>query len=66
MSLFKDFSWKPFREGMRLQYRAASFNTFSHPHFPGPDSLVGSPTFGKTTSPISTARELHLALKFYS
>jgi hypothetical protein len=65
MSIFKDFSLQKFREGMRLQFRAESFNTFNHPHFAGPDSLVGSPTFGKITSTISNARELQMALKLY-
>lgn len=65
MSLFKDFALARIREGMRLQFRAESFNTFNHPHFAGPDSLVGSPTFGKISSTVSSARELQLALKLY-
>jgi hypothetical protein len=71
MSLFKDFALARIREGMRLQFRAESFNTFNHPHFAGPDSLVGSPTFGKISSTIpisgegSGARQLQLALKLY-
>jgi hypothetical protein len=65
MSLFKDFSLKRFREGMRLQFRAESFNTFNHPHFGGPNTLVGNPNFGRITSTISSPRELQLALKLY-
>jgi hypothetical protein len=65
MSLFKDFPLARVREGMRLQFRAESFNTFNHPHFAGPDSLVGSTTFGKISSTVSSARELQLALKLY-
>jgi Carboxypeptidase regulatory-like domain/TonB dependent receptor len=65
MSLFKDFSLGRVREGMKLQFRAESFNTFNHPHFAGPDSLVGSPTFGKITSTVNSARQLQLALKLY-
>jgi hypothetical protein len=65
MSLFKDFSLSRLREGMKLQFRAESFNTFNHPHFAGPDSLVGSPTFGKITSTVNSARQLQLALKLY-
>jgi hypothetical protein len=53
------------REGMRLQFRAESFNTFNHPHFAGPDTLVGSPTFGKICSTLNDARELQMALKLY-
>jgi carboxypeptidase family protein/TonB-dependent receptor-like protein len=65
MSLFKDFPLAIIREGMRLQFRAESFNTFNHPHFAGPDTLVGSPTFGKIGSTVSSPRELQLALKLY-
>jgi Carboxypeptidase regulatory-like domain/TonB dependent receptor len=65
MSLFKDFSLNRLREGMRLQFRTESFNTFNHPHFAGPNTLVGNPSFGKISSTISSARELQLALKLY-
>jgi len=65
MSLFKDFSLGSLHEGMHLQFRAESFNTFNHPHFGGPDSLVGSPTFGKISITVNDPRELQLALKLY-
>jgi Carboxypeptidase regulatory-like domain/TonB dependent receptor-like, beta-barrel len=65
MSLFKDFPLAMIHEGMRLQFRAESFNTFNHPHFAGPDTNVGSPTFGKILSTLSSPRELQLALKLY-
>jgi Carboxypeptidase regulatory-like domain/TonB dependent receptor len=65
MSIFKDFPLGMIREGMRLQFRAESFNTFNHPHFGGPDSLVGSPTYGQITSTVNDPRELQLALKLY-
>lgn len=65
MSLFKDFSLNSLHEGMRLQFRAESFNTFNHPHFGGPDSLVGSPTYGQITYTVNDPRELQLALKLY-
>jgi hypothetical protein len=65
MSLFKDFSLARLREGMRLQFRAESFNTFNHPHFQGPDTNVGSSTFGKISSTVNSPRELQLALKLY-
>jgi Carboxypeptidase regulatory-like domain/TonB dependent receptor len=65
MSLFKDFPLAMIREGMRLQFRAESFNTFNHPHFGGPDPQVGSSTFGKITSTVNSPRELQLALKLY-
>jgi Carboxypeptidase regulatory-like domain/TonB dependent receptor len=65
MSLFKDFPLAIIREGMRLQFRAESFNTFNHPHFAGPNTLVGDPNFGKITSTVNSPRELQLALKLY-
>jgi len=65
MSLFKDFPLAKVREGMRLQFRAESFNTFNHPHFGGPNTLVGNPNFGKITFTVSSPRELQLALKLY-
>jgi hypothetical protein len=65
MSLFKEFPLGRIREGMRLQFRAESFNTFNHTHFAGPDTLVGSPTFGQILSDVNNPRELQLALKLY-
>jgi Carboxypeptidase regulatory-like domain/TonB dependent receptor len=70
MSLFKDFPLAKVREGMRLQFRAESFNTFNHPHFAGPNTLVpgpnaSNPSFGKIESTVSSPRELQLALKLY-
>jgi hypothetical protein len=65
MSLFKDFPLAMIREGMRLQFRAESFNTFNHPHFQGPDTNVDSASFGKISSTVNHARELQLALKLY-
>ena len=65
MSLFKNFSLARFRETMRLQFRAESFNTFNHPQFAGPNTTVGDSNFGFITSTISSARELQLALKLY-
>jgi hypothetical protein len=63
MSIFKEFPLGRLHEGMRLQFRAESFNTFNHPHFAGPDTLVGSSTFGQITSLVNNPRELQLALK---
>ncbi len=65
MSLFKEFALSRIREGMRLEFRAESFNTFNHPQFAGPSALVGDSNFGFITSTISSARELQLALKLY-
>ena len=70
MSLFKEFGLGMLREGMHLQFRAESFNTFNHPHFAGPNVLVPGPNspnsnFGQITSTVNNARELQLALKLY-
>jgi hypothetical protein len=70
MSLFKNFSLSSLHEGMRLQFRAESFNTFNHPHFAGPDTLVPGPNspnsnFGQITATVNNARELQVALKLY-
>ena len=53
------------REGMRLQFRLESFNTFNHPHFAGPNGNVGASDFGFISSTVNSPRELQLALKFY-
>ncbi|HWZ98736.1 MAG TPA: TonB-dependent receptor [Candidatus Dormibacteraeota bacterium] len=65
MSIFKEFPLAKVREGMRLEFRAESFNTFNHPHFAGPNSTVGSSDFGIITSTLGSPRELQLALKLY-
>ncbi len=65
MSLFKEFSMSSIREGMRMEFRAESFNTFNHPHFAGPDGSVGSSTFGKITSTLNAPREMQFGLKLY-
>ena len=65
MSLFKDFPMGFAREGMHLQFRAESFNTFNHPHFAGPNANVGASDYGFISSTINSPRELQLALKLY-
>jgi hypothetical protein len=65
LSLFKEFVLSRLREGARLEFRAESFNTFNHPQFQGPDTLVGDSNFGVITSQLNHPRELQLALKLY-
>jgi hypothetical protein len=65
MSLFKEFGLGMVREGMRLEFRAESFNTFNHPHFQGPNANVGSNTYGKITSTLGNPRQLQFGLKLY-
>jgi hypothetical protein len=65
MSIFKECPLSKLREGMRAEFRAESFNTFNHPHFQGPDTTVGSNTFGLITAVVNNPRQLQLALKVY-
>jgi hypothetical protein len=65
MSLFKELPLNSVREGMRLEFRVESFNTFNHPQFAGPDASFGSDTFGKITRTANSPRELQFGLKLY-
>lgn len=52
-------------EQKRLQFRGEAFNVLNHPNFANPNAIVNSPTFGtiSSTSVLSSAREIQLALK---
>jgi len=65
MSLFKEFPLSGIREGMRLEFRAESFNTFNHPQFQGPNANVGASDFGFTSSTVNSPREMQFGLKLY-
>jgi Carboxypeptidase regulatory-like domain/TonB dependent receptor len=65
MSLFKEFPLAAIHEGMRLEFRAESFNTFNHPQFAGPNTNVGSSDFGFITSTVNSPREMQFGLKLY-
>jgi hypothetical protein len=65
LSIFKEFGLGTVREGMRLEYRFETFNTFNHPQFCGPDTTFGSPTFGKIFYQCNGPREVQMALKLY-
>jgi len=65
LSLFKEFSMSSIREGMRLEYRLETFNTFNHPQFCGPDTTFGDPNFGIITCTANSPREVQMALKLY-
>ena len=65
MSLFKEFPLARVREGMRLEFRAESFNTFNHPQFAGPSANFGASDFGFISSTVNSPRELQFGLKVY-
>lgn len=63
LSLIKHFML-PYREGMRLDFRAEFFNLFNHAQFglPGADISTGS-TFGVINSTVNNPRVMQFALK---
>jgi len=65
LSMFKEFAMGRIHEGMRLEYRFETFNTFNHPQFCGPDTTLGSPDFGKIFYQCNASREIQMALKLY-
>jgi carboxypeptidase family protein/TonB-dependent receptor-like protein len=65
LSLFKEFSLTPLREGARLEFRAEAFNALNHPQFASPNAAVNTGDFGKITQQANKPREVQLALKLY-
>ncbi len=58
--------FKPFQitETSELQFRAEFFNIGNHAQFSVPLTTFGTPTFGKITSTVNTARQIQFALKY--
>jgi Carboxypeptidase regulatory-like domain len=65
LSLFKEFSLNPLREGSRLEFRLETFNAFNHPQFGGINASVDSGDFGVVGSQANSPREVQLGLKLY-
>ena len=65
LSMFKEFGLGAVHEGMRLEYRFETFNTFNHPQFCPPDATFGSPTFGQIYYTCNLPRQVQMALKLY-
>jgi hypothetical protein len=47
-----------------LQFRVEIFNVFNHAQFAVPNTVVGSPTFGRITSTVKSSRQVQLAVKY--
>ena len=58
----------PWREGMRMEFRAEAFNLLNRVRFGTGDANLQDPNFGKLTSSadlLNTPRQLQFALKLY-
>ncbi len=62
MALFKSFAL-PIREGMAIELRLESYNTFNHTQFNGVQTTYGNANFGQVTS-VYDPRVLQLGAKF--
>lgn len=47
-----------------FQLRAEVFNVFNNAQFAAPNTVVGSPTFGRITSTVKSSRQVQLAVKY--
>ena len=63
LSVFRDFTL-PFREGMKMQFRAEAFNAFNHADFNIPVSNLSNSNFGQVQGTSTTERQFQLGLKF--
>jgi hypothetical protein len=51
-------------ERQQLQFRVDAFNTFNHPNFAAPDSVVGDASEGQVTSTSVDNRRMQFALRY--
>lgn len=64
-SIFKEFAVSQVREGMKAEIRLETFNTLNHPTFCGPNTTVGTSSFGLITCQANSPREVQLGMKMY-
>ncbi|MBM3736799.1 MAG: TonB-dependent receptor [Acidobacteria bacterium] len=62
LALFRDFLL-PFREGLKIQFRAEGFNAFNSPQFAAPVANLSNTNFGRVTATANTERRFQLGLK---
>jgi hypothetical protein len=56
----------PYREGLRLDFRAEFFNLFNHAQFGLPGADISTPsTFGIINTSVNNPRVMQFALKLY-
>ena len=60
LTLSKDFR---IVEKVKMQFRASQFNLFNHPVFGGPNTTVGSASFGRITAQANISRQTEFALR---
>jgi hypothetical protein len=53
----------PYREGMKLDFRAEFFNIFNHAQFGSPIADIESPQFGQINTTVNNPRVMQFALK---
>jgi len=63
LALYKNFNLSALREGMKLQFRAESYNTPNRPNFGDPGNTYGAGNFGVIGSTTGIARQIQFGLR---